>query len=160
VNDHVVTTYAGSPAAMTLSAWVRPDPAGTSRPRIAQKPGEFELLIDKATNVLVFGRQFSGSWAEWRTPAGSLPSGAWRHVAVAYDRSSPANDPVLYIDGVVQALTETSSPSGAASLSSAAYYLGSVGGTTRYLDGALDEVKVHTRLLTPQEVQQEFRRSS
>lgn len=48
----------------------------------------------------------------WRIDAG-LTVNAWHHVAVAYDMSTPATPPTIYIDGASVAITEIRAPSGA-----------------------------------------------
>jgi hypothetical protein len=48
----------------------------------------------------------------WQSLTTSLGSGAWYHVAVCYNHSNVNNDPVMYINGVLQTLNETDTPAG------------------------------------------------
>lgn len=155
VDDYVSSSYTGSPTVMTMTAWIKADSTGTTRPRIAAKNGEFEFYQDKSKNNIVFGRFFSGAWGYWQTPTGSLTNNTWYHVALVYDRSSTTNDPLTYINGVSQTVTEIDTPTGSALLSSNNYIIGSTG-TIRFFDGVIDEFKIYTQALTAQEVLQEY----
>jgi hypothetical protein len=53
-----------------------------------------------------------GATGPWDTPD---IANAPRHIGFSYDRSSNTNDPIIYVNGVVQTLTE-SSPTGAISI--------------------------------------------
>lgn len=45
----------------------------------------------------------------------TIPSaGAWHHLAVNYNASASGNDPTVYVDGVLQSLTEVAGPEGMA----------------------------------------------
>jgi len=92
-----------------------------------------------------------------------LPQGQWKHVTVTYDGSSKAAGVKLYVDGAqipVQVqhdnLTRAAMPRRGDSLYSS--YMGlSFGkrfGGVEFVDGALDELRVFTRALTPLEVAQ------
>ena len=103
---------------------------------------------------LRFTYTFTGSVGAWNTPTNSLRLNEWHYIAVIYNRSSSANDPQVYIDGVVQNLTGGSSPSGDPS-SNAASNL-SIGNfdTTgpRTFNGLIDDVRIYNRALSPDEI--------
>ncbi len=63
-------------------------------------------------NTLFFSEHFSGGTADWTPANGSFSTGSWIHIAVTYDNTSVNNDPIFYINGVLSATTETTSPSG------------------------------------------------
>ena len=92
-------------------------------------------LTANATPLYVVGAQWSGSFAEWSGPAPS--SGNWEAVAFSYDGADIANDPVLYVNGVSQTLTETTAPSGTYTDDAAdALIIGETSGGFVDLDGA------------------------
>ena len=57
-------------------------------------------------------RASRGGRGWWKIPNGSISLNTWQHIAVAYDASSTANDPVIYLDGSPVAVTRIDSPSG------------------------------------------------
>ncbi|MBU0544601.1 MAG: LamG domain-containing protein, partial [Proteobacteria bacterium] len=67
--------------------------------------------------VLRIIRYFSGSYAQWNTSSAIVPINKWTHLAITYDDSSTANDPIIYVNGSSIALTESTAPSGAANTS-------------------------------------------
>ena len=89
----------------------------------------------------------------WHAPNNAVALNAWSHVCATYDRSSSANDPVLYVNGVSQTPTEYYTPSGSADDDSAGNLLmGNLAATTQTFDGKIDEVRVYNRLLSAEEV--------
>jgi hypothetical protein len=146
----------------TLSAWIRPTEWGE---------GNFGRIADKADALgtnrngwafglygsqqsLLFQHGFSGGIGNWYTPPGSISLDTWQHVAIVYDDGSDANDPAIYIDGVVQTLTELDTPSGTP-LSDAAINL-TLGNyaqdTSRTFDGILDDIRIYDRALSEAEI--------
>jgi hypothetical protein len=92
-----------------------------------------------------------------------MPQGQWKHVAVTYDGSSKAAGVKLYVDGApipVQVLhdnlTRAAKARGGDSLYSSyqGFSFGKRFGAVEFVDGALDEVRVFTRALTPLEIAQ------
>lgn len=93
---------------------------------------------------LIFEHGFSGNWGDWRTSMGTLTLNSWHHVAVVYDNTSASNDPLIYIDGVLQSTTENRTPTGTARSDAGQDLV--VGnhsqGSVRTLDGLVDEFRV------------------
>ncbi|MEO6339037.1 MAG: DUF1553 domain-containing protein, partial [Caulobacteraceae bacterium] len=90
-----------------------------------------------------------------------MPQGQWKHVTVTYDGSSKAAGVKLYIDGALipvevthDNLTRAAKARGGNSLYSSYMGLGfgKRFGGVEFVDGALDELRVFTRALTPVEV--------
>lgn len=110
-----------------IVAWIRPTGWGEGNfGRIAQKDdgpsNGWGFLVD---NSAAFGGNtecinFYHWWstgpvvAVWETPTSSIALNAWQHVAIVYNKGSTSNDPVLYINGVSQTITETTAPAGTA----------------------------------------------
>ncbi|QDS88367.1 Cadherin domain protein [Rosistilla ulvae] len=97
-----------------------------------------------ADGFLLFNVGFSGGEADWRTPVGSIQLNTWHHVALVYDSNFSSNDPQIYVDGVLQTVTEMRTPSGSV-LSDAAIDM-TVGNfaqaTSRAFDGLIDELRI------------------
>jgi hypothetical protein len=90
-----------------------------------------------------------------------LPEGKWLHVTMTYDGSSRASGVKLYVDGQPMQtemyrdnLTRTSLPRGGHSLLGS--YFGLAFGTRRaqeeFMDGAIDEIRVFKKKLSPIEI--------
>ena len=80
---------------------------------------------------LYFSHQFSTTDGLWYTSQ-VLPLNAWSHVAVFYDSDAVGNDPVIYLNGVAQSLTETTPVGTRASDASNTFYIGNTGGCLLY----------------------------
>ena len=94
---------------------------------------------------ILFLHDFTGGVAYWRTDSVDGDIGAFNHIAVDYDNSDTANDPIIYVDGVAVAITELAAPSGTRE-SDAAFDLlvGNNAATDRSFDGDIDEPRVAT----------------
>ena len=146
----------------TITAWI--NPAGWGE-------GDFGRILDKADNLgsnrngwafelygsqqaLFFQHGFSGAIGNFQTPAGSISLNSWQHVAVVFDNNSDLNDPTIYIDGAVQTVTETSTPSGTRlsdsgiTLTMGNYFID----FSRTFAGLLDDVRIYDRMLTEAEI--------
>jgi hypothetical protein len=146
----------------TLSAWINPRGWGEGDfGRIADKADAlgtnrngwaFELY--GANRALLFQYGFSGGIGNWYTPVDSISLDTWHHVVVVYDNSSDANDPLIYIDGVLQTLTELDTPSGSPSSDAAVdFTIGNYAlANSRTFDGVLDDVRLYDRMLDATEI--------
>lgn len=81
----------------------------------------------------------------WSSPANSLSTGQWYHVAIAYDNTSTANDPVMYINGRSVTVTENSTPAAgtADDDADADLYIGNRYDTTRAFNGQIDDFRIY-----------------
>ncbi len=70
----------------------------------------FEDVLD---NKLSFIRNWSGSNAKWRGST-AIVSGDMVHIAVTYSDSSTSNDPIIYLNGVLETVSEEVAPAGSA----------------------------------------------
>ena len=79
--------------------------------------------------------------------------GTWSCVAVTYDDSSAANDPVLYFNGTLIASSETITPLGnAVSDAGNPLFIGNRSGNDRTFDGLIGTLLLYDRILTPTEI--------
>ena len=150
----------------TVSAWIYPEGWGENKfGRILDKADSlggnrngwaYELYEDNESLLFQYG--FSGHIGNWITPVNSISLNDWQHVAVVYDNSSDTNDPILYINGVAQTVTEIDTPSGSPS-SDAALNL-TMGNyslaRSRTFDGMLDDVRIYKGMLTATEIAEIF----
>lgn len=98
----------------------------------------------------VFNAQWSSANGAWSIAKPS--TGAWVHCCVTYSWSSTANDPVLYINGASQVITERQAPSGTKVNTGDRLVLGL--NPSFYLNGRLAEFAIWNRVLTAAEVAQ------
>lgn len=100
--------------------------------------GGITMLIDlvgAGTQFRLSG-WFSTTTGDFRIAAPS--SGSWHHILMTYDASSSSNVPVMYLDGVSQSITTTTSPVGSANgASSTNGIIGNNGGGVRNWDGMI-----------------------
>lgn len=118
---------------------------------IANDPGA--TTQDRSLRLRVCWASSDGDWylPETDTP----PNGTWWHVVINYNADAAANDPVMYVDGVSKAVTESVAPTGAARSSGAAsnVEIGRflVAAASQTVDGQMEDVRLFNRILTPQE---------
>lgn len=86
----------------------------------------------------------------WSAPAPS--ANAWHHFAIAYDASSASNDPLIYIDGVSQTVTEIQAPSGTIAAETEPLNVGNRTANDRNWAGMLAELCAHNAILTPTQI--------
>ncbi len=154
----VVTGLTGHASQRTYMLWTyRTGPGGSSWGRMFDKNTGSStqlvetLLNDDAARVYRYERLWSGGRGAWTIPQPS--ANAWHHIAVVYDASSKSNKPQIYVDGVAQAVTQISAPSGSLVTNTDAYVIGNRGAGDRGWQGTIDEVRIYNRLLTASEIQ-------
>jgi hypothetical protein len=109
------------------------------------------LLMDSGGS-LVFEKYFSGTAGAWELDV-ETPINKWLHVVVTYDNDSVVNNPLIYIDGALQAITETSTPSGTRSDdTNDDFVVANIVDESRGLDGKIDDVRIYDRELTEEEI--------
>ncbi len=142
---------------ITVSTWIYPKTSGGNVGTVVRKGVNDTTLSWRLafhsglSRALMFSHSFSGANGYWNT--GQLAMNEWYHVAVTYDRTSPANDPIFYINGVATTTTEYGTPSGTPD-SDASYDLtiGAKEDGDALFDGAIDDVRIYNRILTPTEI--------
>jgi hypothetical protein len=120
---------------------------------------EIGVLKNRLNYVITHNSPYEQLEISLRDP---IPSGRWVHVTTTYDGQSKAGGMHFYIDGKLAPaivehdhLTMSTKPAGGRDSLFVAYY-GLQSGTNfnrpELIDGALDELRVVTRALTPMEV--------
>lgn len=111
-----------------------------------------------ATQFSIENDNGSGGWglifsAGWTTQRGiwsfAYPDTAYHNYVITYDHGSTANNPIIYKDGVSQALTKRLSPSGTARTSSTQLTIGNAAVGIYGWDGKIAEVAIWDGILPP-----------
>lgn len=156
----------------TVSAWIRPTGWGENGyGRILDKAASTSTANGWAVQVegstpsdgrLLIEHDFNISAGRWRTVAGSVSLNSWQHVAVVYDNTSVLNQPRVFINGNEVAVTSLLPPLGIAdSDATQNLYIGNRSGATdRTFSGEIDEVRLSTAALTPDEIEAQFKLGS
>lgn len=159
---------------ITVMAWVNANTAGEdSEGYIVSKSGNsysgnWTLGVCNAASasgicegvsgghVIFTHDRTTGNLGAWTVPG----SGGWHHIAVTYDNSSTANDPVMYIDGNIVTEVERRLPEGDPQIINVrSVCVGNRSdtsggcGTNKTFDGVIDEVRIYTRILSESEIQ-------
>jgi len=160
----------GSPAVLdniftgggTVMAWFTLDGFGA---------GSFGKLLSKSLNLtpndawfiqaqagdsqFSFAYGFSTMPGQWDTDLTFTADGRLYHIAIAYDNSSVSNDPIIYVDGTSESITENSTPVGTADSDAAQDFL--IGNQpvsfNRAFDGNIEDVRLYNRILSAAEIQ-------
>jgi hypothetical protein len=150
----------------SIDLWVRPggkyDESLVFSHREADNAGNAGYILRFIENRLWFdianNRAGNGIAIHTREP---LPIGEWAHVALSYDGSSRAKGLTMYLNGAPadaevyrDNLTRTIIPNGASNAGDDVYGIqfGQGGRIKTLKDGAIDEVRVYAKALTPVEV--------
>jgi hypothetical protein len=72
----------------------------------------FGIILDATYNRLEFDYLWSTGTGQWYTNSYTFAHNTWYHIAVTYNNTSTANDPILYVNGIAQAITEGHAPTG------------------------------------------------
>ena len=102
---------------------------------------------ENATHLkLEFLMSFSSGNGIWKTQSRVITKNSNNHVIISYDSRSYLNDPSIYINGTLVALTEISTPSGSAKDdSTGTYIIGNDGILTAGYFGTIDELSFWNR---------------
>ena len=139
----------------SFSAWINPNSDGENDlGRIWSKGAFLMTNAESASKVkLEFRVPHSGDNGFWQTTATEVDINVWSHVAVTYDSDSLSNNPILYVNGEVVAITETQTPTGAYSTDAGTdAYIGNFSTDARTFDGEIDEPRLYNDTLTANEV--------
>jgi hypothetical protein len=138
-------------AAITLEAWIKPDTLANSKSqdRVVTKGSNYEMTVSTGdTGCIGDGDvqwRASVAGSDQRICGGFLTLGEWHHVAGVYNGSAM----VLYVDGIEVARLARS---GAMATNNEVLRIGNRGTIDRPFDGAIDEVRIWNRALTPAEL--------
>jgi len=107
------------------------------------------LTVNSSLNRLEFAQFFTGNYVSCSSPNSGLSMGNWYCIQVMYDATSPANNPVIMIDGALVTATRFQTPTGTALSDSANdLILGNAVAGNRSLNGYESEVEIYNVMLT------------
>ena len=114
---------------------------------VVDNSGSPELRYFQATNV-------SDGYITWTTPANSIKYGKIHRIFFEHDNSSLSNEPLIYVDSVLQSLTKVVNGSGTAANSDAGYNLiiGNRSAADRALNGIIYGFGLCNKLLSVNEM--------
>ena len=130
-------------AEFSLAAWVRPDSVSPDISLFGQN-NLIELGIDNTTNQIDFWTANGGSI----NLSGYLPLGKWTHVAAI----GSGTDLKLYIDGVEMASGGSATANYGSNTAFFKIGEGVLTPSGDYFDGRVDDVRVYSRVMCPEEV--------
>lgn len=99
----------------SISFWIylNAAPIGTSDNVIGIFDDNQGVLIFVSTDKEIgFYSKRTSTVGQWKTPVNSVTAAAWVHVVVTMEQVDVNSDPIIYIDGTLQTLTENLTPSG------------------------------------------------
>ena len=134
---------------MTLSMWVKTKPSGDNQSGIEKEAGwqagEYNLLPEFGGGVLLQMQELPEVCNDEAIGRNVLDD-AWHYIAGTWDGKTIR----IYVDGEE---TKSLACQGEVSAGGGALYIGSRGGSQRWVPGFIDEVKVYSRALAAEEIQ-------
>jgi len=140
----------------TVLSWINPASDGEGDVgRICNKVG-WDLYVRTQTGGTVypfFEQGFSTTVGAWRwNNVAAIDT--WGLLAMTYDNSSVANNPVFYFNEALEAVTEITAPVGTRTTDVGSdLIIGNIAVTTKTWDGIIGEVWGYNRVLTLAEIQ-------
>jgi len=161
-------SYSACPADFSIDTWIQIAGNPTAPEVILDKRGgtplrgyELAYLSTPSTSIGQLGLELAdGSGVtDYISPNVSLEGGDWHHIAVVVQRAPTTGTITWYVDGqcLGSPTCTTSNPSASPGslVTTTPLRIGAAfasTGWTGFLDGALDELEIYNRVLTPQEV--------
>lgn len=146
-----VTSYTALNAldTLTICLWAYRRTLGESNAgRFVEKTSGFILSTQTLMNF--FANRWSTTNGQWTV---SHPTAnAWHHICVTYDYGSTTNDPIFYVDGVSQTVSEVSAPVGTLDGDTDLLVIGNRTDSARTFDGYLAELYIWNVILTATEI--------
>ncbi len=165
VNDTVLIAHSNAldldmSESATFSFWINKTSASaTAGPIYKRTSGSPGYSIDIPTTGAVsfsIGDLFSNNNRVSNDTSTTMNLNEWYHVVVTYDGSITSSGIKIYFNGVLQPMTNAFDNYGGGSSSNGFdFSLGArESGTSRLLDGKMDEVRMYNRVLTDSEIKQ------
>jgi concanavalin A-like lectin/glucanase superfamily protein len=147
----------------TFSAWINADLLTGTRAIIAPHAdtGGMTMFVTDATGGIgalrLYSNRYSTSPGQWRSTTTAITTGSWFHVVVCFDHRLTTNDPIMYINGTAQSVTEMNTPAGTLNSELGTHVV--VGNaktlTINYewgFDGQIADARIYNRIITADEV--------
>ena len=154
-NDRVIdlgtANVPGSTGALTVTAWINPDAVGLADEQViiaksgsTANTGAFKMQVENSGNGNVLRGILNSTVLD---SPGAISAGVWTFVAMRYTGAAQQ----LYINGA-QVATQALSGNVATSANPLRIAAVNTGTEVREFDGPLDDIRVYTRALTPNEL--------
>ena len=150
--DKVVSALTAHATQRSYHQWTyRTGAGGNSQGRLFEKTNggaQVEVFLNSNAAVTYnYFRSWSGTDGNWSIPQPAVNE--WHQIGASYDAGATTNDPLMYIDGVSQTVTQvTGDPTGSVDTNTDTYVFGNNGASTRNWAGRLCEFAVWNRILT------------
>ncbi|NOY30300.1 MAG: LamG domain-containing protein, partial [Planctomycetes bacterium] len=136
-------------AVFSVSAWIRADESTNVNQMILNKEGEYEIAIFPGGEIRWAVMNTDPGWA-WHATGHVITVGKWTHVAMTYDNGTVNT----YANGM---LVDTYNGSGVVGDQYPSLNELRIGGRSnnppgKYFDGLIDDVRVFSRVMCPEEV--------
>jgi len=153
---------------MSAACWAKWDTIdGTTRNILGQfaADGAWQVYtnenypgVGSADDTFAFYLTFSSAGAgAWRIPELVLSTATWYHIAVTHsDMGSTTVDPVMYLNGASQAVTELVTPTGGSMVINMSAGVMAAGANAsagiQFADASIEDARLYTRILSAQEI--------
>jgi len=166
-DDIVDTGYSTSDSQTSVAVWINiVSPGELTAGRIIDKSitsasadyifgtsGTAGGVVCAATPCVFLQKNFTTAVGRWEDAGGAFSLNTWAHVAVTYNDSSVTNDPVFYVDGVSQSVTEDLTPIGTATTNAQNFGVGDRAGSDRAFDGKMSDFAYWDTILSATDVE-------
>ena len=152
-------TNLGSSTPMSVAVWVKPTEYVVSEMYLASKINSTTFgwrfgLNPGVQDGFTFAADYSTTDLVVRSADSSVQYGVWQHVVMTWDGSTTASNVHIYINGTETSSydVQTSAVGSRVTDASFNFNIGNTTGSTRALEGSMDDVRVYTRALSPSDV--------
>jgi hypothetical protein len=148
-----ITGYKGISGAneRTITMWIKGSTGSTAQALIgwgADSTGA-RYMIDIDETIDAVEVEISGGY---RTATTDIIDGEWHFIAVVFS-GTDVSDHAIYIDGVAESITSTSAQA-LSTGSTQDVLIGSDPFVSEYFNGAIDEVRIYSRVLSASEIEE------
>ena len=143
---------------LSISMWVKITEGGEAtqsglEKQPAWQDGEYNLAAVYSGGVLLQAADWPDECDDEAVTSEGIQDGTWHHIAGTYDGKAIK----VYIDGAEKASLDCV---GEIKVGDGSTYVGSRGGTQRWVNGTLDEIKVFNRALSADEVKADMEKTT
>ncbi|MCK5283718.1 MAG: hypothetical protein KAK00_10035 [Nanoarchaeota archaeon] len=157
VDDYVSVGYASIfnlTQRLTIEAWVKPlNNIGGKGAIVTKSFQNYDYTLKYENNVLQ-ARLISEGSSYYTIKSGSLSGGEWQHIALTWDKTEDSGKGKIYVNGAEAAYSQQDPlTSDLDSMESNLFIGGDRVGVGSYaFNGTIDEVKIFSRALSPEEI--------
>ncbi len=147
-NYVAISGFLGSPANISLSAWVNLDPNETDNCEVISLGDNAAMRVESATGVVGFF--YDGTTWRNTTWTATVSKATWHHLA--YTHNDTADSQIVYFDG--QPVANSSFTGSISYAYGSETHIGVHGANPSNImcNGTIDDVRIYNRALSPQEV--------